>query len=104
MDKFNIDNFNDELKQFFNNIIDTTTYNLDIEEQSVDITFIYNDLTFNIYRDDDNNKLSITNNYYYELFHDNYEEILINKSGLKNVSVDEMSNFLEQLFLLINNI
>jgi hypothetical protein len=104
MDKFNIDNFNDELKQFFNNIIDTITYNLDIEEQSVDITFIYNDLTFNIYRDDENNKLSITNNYYYELFHDNYEEILINKCELKNVSVNEMSIFLEQLFLLINNI
>ncbi len=104
MDKFNIDNFNDELKQFFNNIIDTITYNLDIEEQSVDITFIYNDLTFNIYRDDENNKLSITNNYYYEFFYDNYEGILINKCGLKNVSIGEMSDFLEQLFLLINNI
>ena len=104
MDRFNIDNFNDELKQFFNNIIDTITYNLDIEEQSVDITFIYNDFTFNIYRDDENNKLSITNNYYYEFFYDNYEEILINKCELKNVSVNEMSIFLEQLFLLINNI
>jgi hypothetical protein len=102
--KFNIDNFNEELKHFFNNIIDTITYNLDIEEQSIDITFIYNNITFNIYRDDDDNKLSITNNYYYEFFYDNYEEILINKCELKNVSVNEMSIFLEQLFLLINNI
>ena len=92
--KLNI--YNDELKHFFNNIIDTITYFVDVDEQSITINFIYKDY--------DTNKLSITNNYYYEFFYDNYEYILINRCNMKNVTINDVDNFLQQLFSFINNI
>ena len=100
--KLNINN--DELKQFFDNIIDTITYFIDTEEQSITINFIYNGMTFNLYKDYDTNKLSITNKYYYEFFYDNYEYILINRCNMKNVTINDVDDFLQQLFLFINNI
>ncbi len=104
MEQFNIDIFNEELKQFFNNIIDTITYFVDVEEQSTTINFNYNNTSFNLYKDDENNKLSISSNYYYEFYCDNYEEILINKCEFKTVNINEMADFLEKLFLFIINI
>ena len=100
--KLNI--YNDELKHFFNNIIDTITYFVDVDEQSITINFIYNGMAFNLYKDDETNKLSITNNYYYEFFYDNYEYILINRCNMKNVTINDVDNFLQQLFSFINNI
>ena len=107
--KANINNYqfiikNDELKQFFYNITNNITYFIDKEDKSIEINFIYKDNTFNLYKDNDINRLSITKKYSYEIFWDSYENILINKCELKTVSIDEINKFIKQLFLCIYNI
>jgi hypothetical protein len=107
----NIIILNEELKSFFNIIIDTITYFIDEEQitedyNSITINFIYNNCTFELYTDDEIKKISIINKrtYHYEFFYENHEEILIKKCKFKNVSVDEMSDLLKQLGNIINKV
>jgi ASC-1-like (ASCH) protein len=72
---------------------------------AVTINFIYNNCSFDLYNDYEIKKLTIINKntHHYEFFYENHEEILINKCKLKNVSFDEMSDLLKQLYLCIIN-
>jgi hypothetical protein len=108
LDIENIVIFNDELKKFLYDIIDTMTYFIDEEEPIIDaitINFIYNNYSFDLYNDDEMRKISIINKktHNYEFFYENHEEILINKCKLINISADEMSDLLKQLYLCINS-
>ena len=107
----NIIILNGELKRFLYDITNSITYFIDEYEQAtedynaVTINFIYNNCSFDLYNDDEIRKLSIINKntHHYEFFYENHEEILINKCGLKNVSIDEMSDLLKELYLCIIN-
>ncbi len=105
----NIVILNDELKRFFYDIFKTITYFIDEDEpmiNAVSINFIYNNYRFDFYNDDENKKISIINNntHHYEFFYENHEQILIEKCGLKNVSIDEISLFFRNLFEYILSI
>jgi hypothetical protein len=111
LNKFDIENiviFNDELKKFLYDIVDTITYFIDEDEPtfgSISINFSYNNYSFDLYNDDDMRKISIINknNHHYEFFYENHEEILIKKCKFKNVSIDEITDLLKQLYLCIKN-
>ncbi len=111
-----IDNFvilNDELKRFFYDIFKTITYFVDDDEPIIDavsINFIYNNYSFDVYSDSEMRKISIINKktHHYEFYYENYETILIDKCGLKKVSIDEMRDFimnlLEYIWVLHNTL
>ncbi len=99
----NIVILNDELKRFFYDIFKTITYFVDEEEpiiNAISINFIYNNYSFDLYNDDEMRKISIINKntHHYEFYYENHENILIDKCELKNVSVDDMYNFIKNLY------
>ena len=101
---------NDELKRFFYEIFKTIVYFIDEDEpiiNAVSINFIYNNYNFDLYSDNEMRKISINNKntHNYEFYYEDHEKILIDKCGLKNVSIDEMYDFLINLhqYILFKN-
>jgi hypothetical protein len=97
---------NEELKTFFNLIFDSFSFNVEknIEYESVSINFNYNELFINLclyYEDFQiSQKLCITNKniHKYEVFYDNYEEVLLRILDLKTTTLDELNEFIKYLF------
>jgi hypothetical protein len=107
--KNNIQNIkinNEELKIFFNLISDSFSFNVEktIEYETVSINFNCNDLFINLclyYEDFQiNQKLCITNKnvHTYEVFYDNYEEVLLRILDFKTTTLDELNEFIKDLF------
>lgn len=99
----NIIILNEELKSFFNIIINTINIDNNINDtDSININFVYNNEYFDLYSDIDTIKLSITDKdtKYYECYYDNYAELLIKKIDFKTVNIDDIHNLFEQLIIL----